>query len=123
MTSVLSLTYIRPKAQVRPSRHSRAMAPITQDLAGEQQGAKQEGRNRHNSDLGDFINPPPTPGPHGEEWGIVYARNYLLKVMESRCHLSKHAQKYGSTLTFTLTFRAFGLCPVGLTISSFVLRE
>lgn len=32
MTTVLSLTYIRPKAQVRPSRHSRAMAPITQDL-------------------------------------------------------------------------------------------
>lgn len=32
MTTVLSLTYMRPKAQVRPSRHSRAMAPITQDL-------------------------------------------------------------------------------------------
>lgn len=34
MTTVLSLTYMRPKAQVRPSRHSRAMAPITQDLKG-----------------------------------------------------------------------------------------
>lgn len=32
MTTVLSLTYMRPKAQVRPSRHSKAMAPITQDL-------------------------------------------------------------------------------------------
>lgn len=35
MTTVLSLTYMRPKAQVRPSRHSRAMAPITQDLKGQ----------------------------------------------------------------------------------------
>lgn len=32
MTTVLSFTYIRPKAQVRPSRHSKAMAPITHDL-------------------------------------------------------------------------------------------
>lgn len=32
MTTVLSFTYMRPKAQVRPSRHSKAMAPITQDL-------------------------------------------------------------------------------------------
>lgn len=32
MMTVLSLIYISPKAHVRPSRHSRAMAPITQDL-------------------------------------------------------------------------------------------
>lgn len=32
MITVLSLMYISPNAQVRPSRHSRAMAPITQDL-------------------------------------------------------------------------------------------
>src|SRR4029434_4755170 len=32
MMTVLSLTYIRPKAQVRPSRHRRAIAPITHDL-------------------------------------------------------------------------------------------
>lgn len=36
MTTVLSLTYMRPKAQVSPRRHSKAMAPITQDLKGKQ---------------------------------------------------------------------------------------
>lgn len=36
MMTVLSLMYMRPKAQVRPSRQSRAMAPITQDLQGEE---------------------------------------------------------------------------------------
>lgn len=35
MITVLSLMYISPKAQVSPKRHSRAMAPITQDLTGE----------------------------------------------------------------------------------------
>lgn len=30
--TVFSLTYMSPKAQVRPSKHSRAIAPITHDL-------------------------------------------------------------------------------------------
>lgn len=44
MMTVLSLMYIRPKAQVRPSRHSRAMAPITQDL--EEEETQDETENR-----------------------------------------------------------------------------
>lgn len=36
MMTVLSLMYISPNAQVRPSRQSRAMAPITQDLTEEE---------------------------------------------------------------------------------------
>lgn len=32
MITVFSLMYMRPKAQVRPSKHSRAIAPITHDL-------------------------------------------------------------------------------------------
>ena len=42
MITVLSLMYIRPKAQVRPSRHSRAMAPITQDLQKREDGFEEE---------------------------------------------------------------------------------
>lgn len=44
MTTVLSLTYIRPKAQVRPSRHNRAMAPITQDLQTNSRVTNQGGK-------------------------------------------------------------------------------
>lgn len=43
MITVLSLMYIRPKAQVRPSRHSRAMAPITQDLQKREDRLDEEG--------------------------------------------------------------------------------
>jgi len=48
MMTVLSLIYISPNAQVNPSRHSRAMAPITQDLR-EKEREREKVHNSHSS--------------------------------------------------------------------------
>lgn len=42
MMTVLSLIYMSPNAQVSPNRHSRAMAPITQDLLQKTRKRKEE---------------------------------------------------------------------------------
>lgn len=43
MITVFSLMYMRPKAHVRPSRHSRAIAPITHDLRARERQRKSGG--------------------------------------------------------------------------------
>lgn len=43
MITVFSLMYMSPKAHVRPSRHSRAIAPITHDLRARERQRKSGG--------------------------------------------------------------------------------